>query len=287
MKNNILVLGCNGMAGHLISLYLKEKGYKVTGFARENFDLLDLTIIGDVTDFDFLNKVILNGDYDVVINCVGLLNQYADNNKPEAILINSYLPHYLSKITSNTKSRIIHMSTDCVFAGNSGPYYEESIPDGKSIYDRTKALGEINNSKDLTFRNSIIGPDMKSNGIGLFNWFMSQKGPIKGYTYAIWTGVTTLTLAKAMEQAIKDDLSGLYNLVNNSSISKYNLLVLFNKVFRNSEINIIPNGDIVLDKSLRCSRKDFSFIVPNYEEQIIELSEWIHNHKNLYPHYNI
>ena len=31
----ILILGCNGMAGHMIGLYLKERGYNVEGFARK------------------------------------------------------------------------------------------------------------------------------------------------------------------------------------------------------------------------------------------------------------
>ena len=177
------------------------------------------------------------------------------------------------------------MSTDCVFAGNSGPYSESSLKDGRTFYDRTKALGEINNNNNLTFRNSIIGPDMKSNGIGLFNWFMKQDSDIIGYNKAIWTGVTTLTLAKAMEKAIADDLSGLYNLVNNSSISKYQLLKLFNNEFKNGEINIIKDENFVLDKSLINTRIDLNFKVPSYEEMILEMKDWIFMNKHYYPHY--
>lgn len=179
------------------------------------------------------------------------------------------------------------MSTDCVFSGNNGPYYEDSIPNGTSFYDRTKALGELNNDKDLTFRNSIIGPDIKSSGIGLFNWFMQQDNIVNGYTGAIWTGVTTYTLAKAIETALAENLTGLYNLVNNESISKFNLLELFNKYFRFSKIKIIPVNELQLDKSLRRKREDFSFVIPSYEQQIKEMSEWIKNHKTLYPHYNL
>ncbi len=126
---------------------------------------------------------------------------------------------------------------------------------------------------------------MNPNGIGLFNWFMKQKGTIQGFSGAIWTGVTTLTLAKAMEQAIKENLTGLYNLVNNTSISKYDLLNLFNKYFKNCSINIEKNENLKLDKSLRSTRKDFSFEVPNYEHMIIEMKEWVDTHKELYPHY--
>lgn len=281
----LLVLGCNGMAGHLISLYFKEQGHQVTGFARTRSTLLDYTFVGDASDFSLIRDIINKGNYDAVINCIGLLNQFAEQNKPMAILLNGYLPHFLAETTKNQPTRIIHMSTDCVFAGNDGPYDEKAIPNGSTFYDRTKAIGEINNGKDLTFRNSIVGPDIKKDGIGLFNWFMKQSGEICGYTGAIWTGVTTLTLAKAMEQALQENLTGLYNLVNNESINKFELLGLFNTYFRDNEINIVPNNQVQLDKTLICRRNDFSFTVPSYEQQVKEMYEWVNSHRNLYSNY--
>lgn len=283
----ILVLGCNGMAGHLISLYFKEKGHEVVGFARQQSQLLDSSIIGDASDMALIKKVIEEGKYDAVINCIGLLNQFAENNKAMAVLLNGYLPHYLVELTKDTKTRILHMSTDCVFAGNDGPYYEDTLPNGASFYDRSKAMGEFNNDKDLTFRNSIIGPDVKASGIGLFNWFMKQEGPIGGFTGAIWTGVTTYTLAQAMEAALKENLTGLYNLVNNTSINKFDLCSLFNKYFRAGEVEINPNDKLQLDKTLKCTRTDFSFRVPSYEQQIKDMREWVDAHPSLYPHYSV
>lgn len=283
----ILVLGSNGMAGHLISLFFKEQGHMVVGFARSKSKFLDSTILGDASDMSLIKDTLEDGNYDAVINCIGLLNQFAENNKAMAVLLNGYLPHYLVDITKDMTTKVVHMSTDCVFAGNDGPYYEDSLPNGTSFYDRTKAIGEFNNDKDLTFRNSIIGPDIKESGIGLFNWFMKQIGSIAGYTGAIWTGVTTYTLAKAMEAALNENLTGLYNLVNNESINKYDLCSLFNKYFRNGEIVIKPDDKIQLDKSLRRRRNDFSFIVPSYEQQIAEMREWIESHKDIYPHYNL
>jgi len=177
------------------------------------------------------------------------------------------------------------MSTDCVFSGRTGGYIETSFRDGESFYDRTKALGELENEKDLTFRNSIIGPDKREKGIGLFNWFMKQEVQIYGFTKAIWTGVTTITLAKAMEQALKENLTGLYNLVNNETISKYELLKLFNRFMKNDEIKILPNDNLSLNKSLVNTRTDFTFKVPGYDIMIAEMKEWIENHEELYPHY--
>lgn len=280
----ILVLGASGMAGHIITLYFKERGYDVTGFTRRPISYCK-NVLGDALSVDDVRNAILGDDYDVVINCIGILNQYAEENKGAAAFLNGYLPHFIADTLRDKKTKLIHMSTDCVFAGNTGPYYEDSLQDGRIFYDRSKALGEVNDDKNLTFRNSIVGPDPNEKGIGLFNWFMKQDGPIGGYTGAIWTGVTTYTLAKAMEQAVKENLSGLYNLVNNESINKFDLLQLFNKYFRNGTVDIQPNDKLQLDKSLRCTRTDFSFVVPSYEQQVKEMKEWVDAHPELYPHY--
>ena len=280
----ILVLGATGMAGHTISIYLKESGHDVTAFSRRSFKYCN-NIKGDITDFNFLGSSIKNGEYDAVINAVGLLNKGAEGDKAYAILLNSYLPHFLSKITENLPTKIIHMSTDCVFSGKKGGYTEKSFRDGETFYDRSKALGELENDNDLTFRNSIVGPDMNKDGIGIFNWFMNQNSQIKGFTKAIWTGVTTLTLAKAMEKALEQNLTGLYNLVNNECISKFDLLCLFNKYMKNGILEIIPSESFTADKSLINTRSDFSFKVPSYEDMVSEMKDWIYSHKELYPHY--
>jgi len=280
----ILVLGATGMAGHTIALYFKEKGYNVTSFSRKPFLFTD-NIIGDVFNTEELKKILSEQCFDVVVNCVGILNKDAEDNPSKAIFLNSYLPHFIANQLINSNTKLIHMSTDCVFAGNTGPYFEDSFCDGKTFYDRTKALGEVIDRKNLTFRNSIIGPDMNKNGIGLFNWFMKQKDCINGYTGAIWNGVTTITLAKAMVSAIEQDLCGLYNLVNNESITKYDLLNLFNVVFADEKLVINKEENFKLDKSLRNTRKDFLFEIPTYEHMIIEMKNWVDEHSDIYPHY--
>lgn len=280
----ILVLGSIGMAGHLITLYFKEQGYDVTAYSMHPFPYCK-NIVGNALDTEHFKQVLTSDNYDVVINCIGILNQMAEDNQALASYLNSYLPHLVADTLKDRPTKLIHMSTDCVFAGNGGPYYEDSLRDGLTFYDRSKALGEVEDAKNLTFRNSIVGPDMNEGGIGLFNWFMKQQGTINGFTGAIWTGVTTLTLAKAMEQAMNENLCGLYNLVNNESISKYDLLRLFNHYFRNDELQILPSDKLQLDKSLRHRRTDFSFVVPSYEQQVAEMKQWTVDHRDLYPHY--
>ena len=273
------------MAGHTIALYLLEQGHEVITYSRSPFPY-GHNVNGELTDDAFLQSLLLDLDYDIVINCIGVLNDACDKAPSNAVFFNSYLPHAIVEILkADEHKKLFHMSTDCVFSGKNAPYYEHSLRDGETFYDRTKALGEIENERHLTLRNSIIGPDMKKDGIGLFNWFMKQKGTIQGFTEAIWTGVTTLTLAKAMEKAGTEGLSGLYNLVNNESITKFDLLTLFNQHFKDGKMTILPNSKVKLDKTLLNQRKDFNFKVPSYEEMIIEMKDWIASHSILYSHY--
>ena len=281
-----LVLGASGMAGHLIALYLKERGNDVVGFARRSLPFLENQIVGDARDKMVLQTSIEDGDFDVVINCIGVLNKAAENN-PDAAYLNGEFPHVLAQLTKNSRTRVFHMSTDCVFAGNSGPYFEDSIPDGITAYDQTKAAGELTDNKNLTFRNSIVGPDINENGIGLFNWFMSQTGPVCGYTGAIWTGLTTLELAKAMEHEANENASGLVNMVPKGSISKFELLRLFNESFRGGSVEIIPDGQLLLDKTLVRTNFEPTYMPKSYSLQVEEMAEWVRSHRNLYSHYKV
>jgi len=283
-KIKFLVLGATGMAGHTISLYLHEQGHIVTTFSKEVFPFCP-NIIGDALDDSFFITVLKHGDYDVVINCIGVLNTACDLNLARSVYLNSYLPHLIVDSLKDMKTKVMHISTDCVFSGKDGPYSEHSFRNGETFYDRTKALGEIEDSKNLTFRTSIIGPDMKENGLGLFNWFMRQSGVINAYTKAIWTGVTNLTLAKAIEEATIENLTGLYHLVNDESINKYDLLNLFEKYMGAKKVSLLPSKIVELNKSLINNRTDFTFKVPSYEQMITEMVEWIRIHEKIYPHY--
>jgi dTDP-4-dehydrorhamnose reductase len=282
-----LILGSNGMAGHIVYLYLKSQGHEVDGFARTNQYQFDNIIIGDAMDTVYLEKQITNGDYDVVVNCIGILNDFAEKNKSIATFLNAYLPQFLADITRLSKTRIFHISTDCVFSGKRGSYKETDFRDGATFYDRSKALGELEDNKNLTLRNSIIGPDMNPKGIGLLNWFMQQHGTINGFTKSIWTGQTTLQLAKTIEKAGIENVTGLYNMVPDSSVSKYDLLLMLNQSFRNQALEIKPVEGIVADKSLVRTKFEFDYVIPNYETMIAELFNWVIKHKTLYPHYQL
>lgn len=281
------VLGAAGMAGHTISMYLEEQGHNVVGFDMAKATHIKTSMTGDARDTVKIAQTIKEGQFDAVINCIGILNQFAEEKKELAVFLNSYFPHFLAEVTWNMKTMVVHMSTDCVFSGKKGAYSEDDLRDGETFYDRSKALGELQDSKNITLRNSIVGPDMNPRGIGLFNWFMQQTGQINGYTHAIWTGQTTLQLAKTMETAVREGATGLYNMVPDQAISKYDLLKLFNRYMRDDAISIYPSDMNALDKSLKRTRFDFHYQIPDCEEMVAQMSSWIRRHAVLYPHYKL
>lgn len=272
------------MLGHMVAMYLQENGHVITGFARKDL-LLVKTIVGDVTDFSLLKELIIRDQFDAIVNCIGILNQVAEENKAQAVLLNSYLPHFLAKSTENMLTKIVHISTDCVFSGRKGNYEEKDLPDGITFYDRSKALGDLIDSKNITLRTSIIGPDLNENGIGLFNWFMHQSGVVKGFTKAIWSGQTTLQLAKTIEQSLQQNVHGLHHVVPETSISKCDLLRIFNRVFKNDSIQIVPSEEVSLDKSLKRTNYSLNYKIPDYETMLVDMKQWMLKHEKLYKHY--
>lgn len=276
MIKKVLVIGSKGMAGHMIREYLTQKGYDVYGTFREkeekNLEANEFYL--DAFDKEKLEEILKKVKPDFVINCIGILNQFAENNPDIAIYVNGYFPHYLDRLSEKYGYKLIHITTDCVFSGKKGNYTEDDFRDADSYYGRSKAIGEVNNNRTLTFRTSIIGPDINKDGIGLFNWFMKQEGKIRGYSNVFWSGVTTLELAKAIEASFSQNVSGLIHLVNNEKISKYNLLKLFSK-YMNKDIEIEKYEDYFSDKSLIRTKEEFNYKIPKYEKMIEELSEWI------------
>ena len=279
----ILILGVKGMAGHIVYRYLtKNAALEVFGIAR-NIDEDKNLIALDVSDTINLEKIIKTHKFDVVINCIGILNKDAEDHPAKAIWYNSYFPHFLEQITADSDTAVFHVSTDCVFNGKKGNYAENDIKDGEGFYAQSKALGEIKNNKDLTLRTSIIGPELNSNGIGLFHWFMNQNGEVKGYTSAIWSGVTTLELAKTIEYCIQNKQTGLVHLTNGIPISKHDLISLIKEIWEKNNIVILPFDEKIVDKSLKKSLL-LPYNVPEYTKMLHDQRLFMMENENLYSY---
>jgi len=285
VKKKILVLGSTGMLGHQVVNYLKNfDDFTVDDISyRKKFR--ESTVIVDAMSKSVLERIIVKLNPDFIINCIGILVK-GSQNEERAEHLNAYLPHQLKVIAKNINSKLIHISTDCVFSGLKGQYIETDSRDGQGVYSQTKISGEIIDDSNLTLRTSIIGPELKNNGEGLFHWFMNQSGDISGYTKSIWSGVTTIELAKAVRWSIDNNITGLYHVTNNSPISKYDLLQLFQK-YTKKNINIKPLDGKKVDKSFRDTRLLIDYQIPSYDQMISNMVGLITDNRILYSQYKI
>ena len=270
---NVVVLGANGMAGHTVTQYLKKNGHAVTTMARVNADL----------NFDIENPTFVKlffdnlPEVDYVINCIGLLVKDSIARPDRAVLINGWLPHFLEHRYRNTKTRVIHLSTDCVFDGRKGNYIENDLHTETNAYGKSKSFGEINNDKDLTLRMSIIGPELKLTGTGLMNWIMTTPNKeVFGWENVLWNGITTLQLAKSInDYMMEPSYSGIYHLVNKEGINKYELLKLINEVFNLDKTVIRTLGPKSANKILVDTRCLVKNSIPAYNVQLDELKAFM------------
>jgi dTDP-4-dehydrorhamnose reductase len=267
IPKKITVFGSQGMAGHMIVAYLRQQGHEVTALNRSHVD---------VENPREVHAVLRGVTADFVVNCAGLLVKASNDRPDRAALINSWFPHALEHYFKNTATRVIHLSTDCVFDGVRGDYTETDVPTETNSYGRSKSLGEINNDKDITFRMSIIGPELKS-GTGLLDWVRNNTEEIlTGWDNHWWNGITTLQLAKCIDQYISDPcVSGVYHLVNNRiRITKYNLLLIINRVYNLDKTIQISAGPTPVNKVLVDTRCEVDWAIADYQTQLEELRDF-------------
>ena len=287
MLKRVLILGSTGLIGHQIYNYLKNDGnYELHNIAfREKIE--KDTIILDARDENNLieQRKILKPEY--IINCIGILISASNKDPKSAIFLNAYMPHRLEALSNKINAKLTHISTDCVFSGSKKePYIENDYKDGKDTYAKTKGLGEIISDKHLTLRTSVVGPELKTDGEELFHWFMNQEDEISGFTKSIWSGVTTIELAKAVKWSIENNITGLYHVTNNSSITKYELLKLFKKYTKKKiEIKKVDGKDI--DKSFIDTRLLLDYEIPTYEKMISDMVDLINDNRSLYFQYKV
>lgn len=247
----IAILGAGGMAGSMMSRYLSEY-HEVASLHRSDFDVEKDTIPN-------------LRDYDYVVNCIGVIKQKSSNEKL-LFDVNGKFPYKLAW----SCNRLIHISSDCVFSGNlpeHSAYRTTDIRDAKDSYGKSKAEGEI--SEAIVLRTSIIGPSKDNDG--LFEWFRNTKeNPVKGFDNHWWSGITTLELAKIVNEVMdKSYYKGIYQIAS-EKISKLHLLHLINSTF-NLGKNIIPTKSI---QSINRSLLADIFAKP-LAEQLYELKEYM------------
>ena len=287
MKDKVLVLGSAGLIGHQVYNYLKDSdNYELHNISYQNKIQDDTVLLDARNEQVFIDKITsISPKY--IVNCIGILIDGSNADPENSIFLNSYMPHRLTRLADKINAKLIHISTDCVFSGDKKePYIETDEKDGRGVYAKTKGLGEVVSDKHLTLRTSVVGPELKNNGEELFHWFMDQSGEIPGYTKAIWSGVTTTELAKAVKWSIDHHITGLYHVTNNSSISKYDLLQLFQK-YTKKDINIKPFSGKDANKSFIDTRLLMDYKIPSYDQMIFDMVSLIADNRPLYSQYKV
>jgi dTDP-4-dehydrorhamnose reductase len=259
----VLALGASGMLGNAVLRFFSQSpGYAAVGSVRSAAarnllpkELQSQIISGiDVENADSLLHLFDRVRPGIVINCIGLVKQLAEANDPLAVIpINSLLPHRLLRVCKISGARLVHISTDCVFAGTKGMYCEDDFADAKDLYGRSKFLGELDDPQAVTLRTSIIGPEL-NNSHGLVGWFLNQRGRVKGFRRAIFSGLPTVELARVIRDFViaRTELRGVYH-VSSEPISKFELLSLVARVYGIS-IEIEPDDRLIIDRSLDSAR---------------------------------
>ena len=287
MNNKVLILGSSGLIGHQVYNYLKDNSDFSLSNISHTRKLNNETILLDARKEQYFFDQIRHIQPNYIVNCIGVLISEAKEDPESAMFLNAHLLHRLVNLANNINAKLIHMSTDCVFSGNKqSPYLETDEKDGSDTYAKTKSLGEIVSKNHLTIRTSVIGPEIINGSGELFHWFMNQSGVIEGFTKAIWSGATTIELAKAIKWFINNNTIGLYQLTNGIPIKKYDLLHLFKK-YTNKNIEIAKVDGIFTNKSFVDTRQEINYQLPTYDEMIREMVSLIKNNRILYSHYNL
>lgn len=245
--------------------------YAATGLFNAARTLSGIDVTSDIS----LQTAFRTARPQAVINCVGIIKQLEEAKNPLLSLsINSLLPHRLSQLCEIAGARLVHISTDCVFSGRKGDYKENDISDAEDLYGRTKFLGEVHEAHCITVRTSIIGRELETRN-GLIDWFLSQRGKtIRGYRRAIYSGFTTIEMARVIERILMNHpgLSGLWHVTSNP-ISKYDLLRIAQRAFEWAG-EIQPDDSFVCDRSMNSLRfrDSTGYQPPSWEEMLTELA---------------
>ena len=228
----------------------------------------------DVVRTEELIGVLADFHPQAVVNAVGIVKQQsAAKESIPSIDINALFPHRLALLCKAVGARLIHMSTDCVFSGRNGNYLESDLSDAEDLYGKSKYLGEVHEAHCVTLRTSIIGTELTRKK-SLVEWFLAQKGSVKGYRKAIFSGFTTIEMARIIEGLLVQHphASGLYH-VSSAPISKFELLTKIKEKLELS-VQIAPDETFGIDRSLDSSRfrKEFGYMPPAWDDMLDELT---------------
>ena len=275
----LLILGASGMLGHVLARISSEY-FDSYGTVRESVDSEAIGVRSDrlidgvsVEAMGSVDRAFEIARPDVVVNCIGVVKQVEAANDPIAsIAVNALFPHRLAALCRSAGARLIHLSTDCVFSGRRGHYAETDTPDAEDSYGRSKLLGEPTGPSCLTIRSSYIGPEV-STSHGLLEWFLRQRGEVRGFRRAVFSGFTTDAFSRAVVLVIRDypGLMGLWHVAS-EPITKFDLLTLLKDAY-GVPVQIEADDMVVCDRTLDGARfrETTGYSPPSWPAMVAEM----------------
>ncbi len=249
---SVLILGSSGLIGSTLYRYLSSKKklsvHGTYNSNKPNFKkIIKYNFLKDPANFF--------KEYDLIINCIGITKH--NENKSNISLVynlNIKLPLILNDLVKKKITKVIHISSDCIFSGAKGDYKENDNDYALDIYGQSKRIAELVMKESLIIRTSTIGHEIFYK-YGLLEWFLANKKKCKGYNNAFFNGLTTLELAKIIYAFFINKSFYPKSVINVGSekISKYELLFIINKLYcKNIEIERDLNFKI--DRTLNISK---------------------------------
>lgn len=203
----VWVTGAAGALGREVVTAAPLRGHEVLGTTHPECPIEGMVAI------EATAKVF---EPDCIINCAGVL---PGGDVIESAVANTLGPASLALLGI----RLVHMSTDCVFAGNRwgwlGPTDKPNPVDG---YGRTKLAGEISAANVLNVRGSFL-----SQHGGLLRWLLDSTGPVDAWERAYWNGGSAAVMADALLTLAEGDAIGVIHASSPEYVSKAELVEYF------------------------------------------------------------
>jgi len=235
-----LVTGASGLLGLNFALAVDGKKHEVTGVANTapmlwaTFKNVQL----ELTQPGMVEEMITAHQPEVVIHCAAMANVDACENDPaQARLVNAELPGTIAAACKRNNVRMIHISTDAVFDGTVGNYREEDKPNPLSVYASTKLEGEravlAANPDALIARVNFYGWSAAGNRSLAENFVHNLEAgkEMLGFTDVIFCPMNILDLSNVLVEAATLGIKGIYHMVGEQAMSKYQFGVRLAEIF--------------------------------------------------------
>lgn len=236
----VFVLGHRGLLGHVVARVLRQAGLDVRDSERRYTGRGDDALVADA----------VTSGASWVVNAIGAL---PGASEATLHLLNERLPLHLA-FTLGPQQRLLHASTDGVYAGTRGAYRVDEPADALDPYGFSKRLGEacVASGRAHVLRTSIIGPALDGKR-GLLSWALNQHGDVPGYMNQFWNGITTLEWAWLCHEICtgRHVPAAITHVASADRVSKAELLQIVYDVWQRGDVSVRPvRAAESLDRSL-------------------------------------